>query len=67
MSITAALEEVSFGPCYQMTEIFDKPDHVAFWDDAVDAVERGEAVDWERVFSGYEAPLDWPAACSTRS
>ena len=61
MSIKAALEELGFGPCYHMTEIFDKPDHVAFWDDAADAVERGEAVDWERVFSGYEATLDWPA------
>ena len=64
MSIKAALEELGFGPCYHMTEIFDKPDHVAFWDDAadaVDAVERGEAVDWEMVFYGYEATLDWPA------
>ncbi len=61
MSLKAALEELGFGPCYHMTELFDKPDHVEFWDRAADAVPRGERVDWEEVFSGYEATVDWPA------
>lgn len=60
MSIKAALEELGFGPCYHMTELFDKPGHVGFWDEAVDAVKRGEPVEWGTVFSGYEATLDWP-------
>ena len=60
MSIKAALEELGFGPCYHMTELFGKPKHVEFWDEAVDRAKRGEPVEWEKVFSGYEATLDWP-------
>ncbi len=59
-SLKVALEELGFGPCYHMTELFDKPGHVAFWDEAADKVARGEPVDWEGVFSGYEATVDWP-------
>ena len=60
MSIKAALEELGFGPCYHMTELFGRPEHVEFWDDSVDRAKRGEPVEWEKVFSGYEATLDWP-------
>jgi hypothetical protein len=61
LSLKAALEELGFGPCYHMTELFDKPDHIRFWDEAADEVARGETVGWEEVFSGYEATVDWPA------
>jgi len=44
-----------------MNELFDKPDHIRFWDETADKVARGEPVDWEEVFSGYEATVDWPA------
>jgi hypothetical protein len=63
LSLKTALEELGFGPCYHMTELFDKPEHVAFWDGAADKVTRGEPVDWEEVFSDYEATVDWPG-CS---
>ena len=58
MSLNAALEELGFGPCYHMTEVFDKPDHVALWESAA----RGEAVDWAQIFGDYRAAVDWPAA-----
>lgn len=60
LSLKVALERLGFGPCYHMTELFGKPDHITFWDEAADAVELGEPVAWERVFSGYEATVDWP-------
>src|SRR5919107_2308805 len=38
-SLKAALEELGFGPCYHMTEVFANPEHVDFWL----AAWRGEA------------------------
>jgi Sulfotransferase domain len=61
LSLKVALEELGFGPCYHMVELFDKPEHVEFWDEAADRVARGEPVEWGEVFSGYEATVDWPA------
>ncbi len=60
LSLKAALETLGYGPCYHMTEVFDKPAHAAFWEAAADAKARGEAIDFEKVFSGYEATVDWP-------
>lgn len=57
-SLKAALEALGYGPCYHMTEVFAHPEHVPFWETA----RRGEAVDWETVFSDYRAAVDWPAA-----
>jgi hypothetical protein len=53
-----ALEELSFGPCYHMVELFEHPEHVKRWEVAV----RGESVDWEELFYGYRATVDWPGA-----
>lgn len=57
LSTKHALEELGFGPCYHMTELFEKPGVDAQWD----AIVRGEPVDWHAVFSGYQATVDWPA------
>lgn len=57
-SLKAALETLGYGPCYHMTEVFAHPEHVPFWE----AARRGEAVEWDTVFSGYRAAVDWPAA-----
>ena len=56
-SLKAALETLEFGPAYHMTEVFTHPRHVRFWE----AARRGERVDWESFFSGYEITVDWPA------
>ncbi len=57
MSLKAALEELGFGPCYHMTEVFRHPGHADFWE----AAWRGEPADWAGVLEGYEATVDWPA------
>jgi hypothetical protein len=56
-SLKAALEELGFGPCYHMTEVFAHPGHADFWVSAW----RGEPVDWEGVLGDYQATVDWPA------
>ena len=58
MSLKVALEELGFGSCYQMTEVFDHPEHLQLWEAAV----RGELADWEEIFRGYRATVDWPGA-----
>ena len=39
-----------------MTEVFSRPEYVRVWD----AAARGEPVDWESLFRGYQATVDWP-------
>jgi Sulfotransferase domain len=56
LSLKAALEELGFDRCYHMTEVLARPGHARVWDDAA----RGEPVDWESLFRGYRATVDWP-------
>ena len=58
MSLKAALEELGYGPCYHMSEVFEHPKHVEWWE----AATRGEAVDWEELFAGYQTSVDRPGA-----
>jgi Sulfotransferase domain len=58
-SLQSALEELGFGPCYHMYEVFANPGHADFWR----AAWRGEPADWDGVLGSYEATVDWPA-CS---
>jgi hypothetical protein len=56
-SLQSALQDLGFGPCYHMYEVFEHPEHADFWEAAL----RGERVDWDEVLGGYEASVDWPA------
>jgi hypothetical protein len=56
LSMKAALEELGFGPCYHMSEVFRHPEHQGQWRAAM----RGEPVDWEQVLGDYRATVDWP-------
>jgi sulfotransferase family protein len=57
LSIKAALEELGFGPCYHMTEVFGHQKHIPLWD----AAARGETVNWQELLKGYQATVDWPS------
>jgi hypothetical protein len=57
LSMKAALETLGFGPCYHMVEVFGKPTDAALWE----AATRGDPVDWNKIFAGYQATVDWPA------
>ena len=58
MSLKLALERLGFGPCYHMYEVFANPEHIDVWNNAAD----GKAIDWEMLFTGYNAAVDFPAA-----
>ncbi|HWF01691.1 MAG TPA: sulfotransferase [Caulobacteraceae bacterium] len=57
MSLKLALEQIGFGPCYHMMEVFPRPDAPQLWIDAADG-----APDWPRIFDGFAASVDWPGA-----
>jgi hypothetical protein len=57
MSLKNALEMLGFDKCYHMVEVMKSPSHTAFWTKA----HAGEPIDWDELFSGYQASVDWPA------
>lgn len=56
-SAKVALDELGFGPCHHMTELFDQPERAALWE----AAAAGQPVDWDELFAGYQSTVDWPA------
>ena len=59
MSLKVALEQLGFGPCYHMVDVWAQmPESLRLWE----AAARGEP-DWEAIFSGYAATVDYPG-CS---
>ena len=57
-SLKLALERLLGEPCYHMLEVFGKPEHVPLWHQAA----LGTMPDWDKLFAGYGAAVDWPAA-----
>jgi hypothetical protein len=62
-SLKVALERLLGGPCHHMAEVLADPErHLALWSPVL----RGEGVDWEEVFAGYVAQVDFPGAAFWR-
>lgn len=57
-SLKLALEHLGFGKCFHMLELFHEPSGINYFKRA----ERGEAVDWNVLFSNYSSVVDYPAA-----
>ena len=57
-SLRTALNQLGFGPCHHMDEVFPHPAQVGHWQ----AVAAGKPVDWDAVFAGYRSQVDWPGA-----
>ena len=58
-TLKLALEQLGFGPCYHMREVFAHLDtHVAVWNRAA----SGEAVDWDELFAEYLSAVDLPTS-----
>lgn len=55
-SLKAGLEELGFDRCYHMSECFKRPSHAPLWEDAF----AGRLADWDAIFAGYQATVDWP-------
>jgi hypothetical protein len=58
MSLKLALEKLLGGPCYHMIEVFGRPEHVTMWQSVMD----GDDPDWEQLFDGFVAAVDWPVS-----
>lgn len=56
-SLKLALEQLGFGQCYHMREVFLHPERAQYWEAAAD----GKPIDWEAVFAGYRSTTDAPA------
>lgn len=56
-SLKFALERLLGAPCYHMLEVFQHPGHADVWRRA----SLGEALDWDALFEGFVAAVDWPA------
>ena len=56
LSLKLALETLGFTPCHHMEEVFENPPQVPFWQD----IAAGLTPDWNKVYAGYSAQVDWP-------
>ena len=55
LSLKLALEQLGFGPCHHMLEVFQNPQSIPLWV----AAAQGEP-DWAAIVAGYQAMVDYP-------
>ncbi len=58
LSLKVALEQLGFSKCHHMREVMSSGRQVSAWH----AIGQGADADWDQVFDGYEASVDWPSA-----
>jgi hypothetical protein len=61
-SLKLALEELGFGPCYDVPDVIGDRGRIAQWL----AAAEGRPVNWDEIFAGYRATVYWPAAAFWR-
>lgn len=61
-SLKLALEQLGLAPCYHMLEVIANPAFVPLWMD----VAAGQP-DWDAIFAGYRATVDFPACLHWRA
>ncbi|MBO2460607.1 sulfotransferase family protein [Actinomadura violacea] len=62
LSLRTALERLGFGPCHHMKALFEDPAQIGLWRE----VAESQTPDWDRVYDGYRATVDWPGAAYWR-
>lgn len=55
-SLKIALEKLGYNKTYHMRELIQHPEQIIFWEQ----LEKGEDPDWEKLFEGYKATVDFP-------
>ena len=55
MSLKLALEQLGFGPCHHMVEMFKRPQTAPLWIAAAEG-----RPDWDAIFEGYASMTDYP-------
>jgi hypothetical protein len=66
LSLKLALEQLGFSKCHHMREVMSNPDQIRAWHAialGADAnlVDAPDTPDWDTVFDGYAACVDWPS------
>ncbi len=56
-SIKLALEQLGFGPCHHMSDVFRSESELPVWRHAA----NGRKIDWHTVFAGWRSAMDWPS------
>ena len=56
LSLKVALEQLGYARCYHMVEVIANEGHADLWLDAM----AGGPVEWDAIFSGFRATVDWP-------
>ena len=56
LSLRTALERLGFSRCHHMMDVIESPAQAETWRAAAD----GLATDWDALFEGYRAAVDWP-------
>jgi hypothetical protein len=62
LSLKLALEQLGFGPCCHMVEVFPHRDKALAWAATV----TQSAPDWDSLFEGFRATVDWPGVAYWR-
>lgn len=55
-SLQLALQQLGYGKCYHMEELFRNPQGVKQWKNAM----LKRKVNWEELFAGYQSMVDFP-------
>ena len=58
-ALKLALEQLGFGPCHHMWEVYESPDYLLpIW---MKAAHEGVTPDWDETFKDFRSTVDWPA------
>jgi hypothetical protein len=58
LSLKIALERLGYSKCHHMMEVFRSPDQGRMWK----AIADGETPNWDKVFDGFKASVDFPSS-----
>lgn len=56
LSLKTALQQLGFDKCYHMQDLMANPSQLKYWEQ----LENGEEPDWDDLFKGYQAAVDFP-------
>ncbi|MEL7031074.1 MAG: sulfotransferase family protein [Pseudomonadota bacterium] len=62
LSMKAALEQLGYDKCHHMLEVFPSDAQLDMWH----RISQGETPDWDTVFDGYQASVDFPSSAYWR-
>lgn len=62
LSMKAALEQLGYDKCHHMLEVFPSDAQLDMWH----RISQGETPDWDSVFDGFQASVDFPSSAYWR-